>query len=112
FTRHQKSIATTSCTSIDDCAALRRFVLQESARPGNEVLPVRSVGVSAVVLPPGQLSIQQSDVPTRHFLGAIVIGSAETPGAEQPEHGTGRDGRHVAALLVEPLPVSFLGDTR
>src|SRR5918993_3300547 len=39
----------------------RRRALQELVCPGDEVLPVRSVGVAAVVLPPRQLAVQQAD---------------------------------------------------
>lgn len=50
---------------------------KHSFRPSDEVWDVRKIGVTAVVLTPGQLSFEQSTVDWRHLLGLVVIASAE-----------------------------------
>ena len=87
----------------------RVAALEEIVRPREEILPVRCVGVSAVVLAPRELPVEQADVHRRHLLGHIVVGHAEVLGAEQSEDGLRGDGGHVAALVVEPLRVALLG---
>src|SRR5215468_11721208 len=64
--------------------------------PRNEVFPVRSVGVPAIVLPPGKLSAEEADVDRRHLLHLVVVGRAEISRAEQTEYRTRGDRRHVA----------------
>ena len=46
----------------------------------------------------------------RHLGGAIVIFLADVARAEQTEDRAGRDGGHVAALLVEPVGVALFRD--
>ena len=57
----------------------RGGVLQEPVGPRNEVLPVRAVGVAAVVLAPGELAVEQPDVDRRHLLRLVVVRHAERP---------------------------------
>lgn len=59
-------------------------VVELAGGPGDEVLPVGSVGVAAVVLAPGESAV------------------------EQAENLAGGNGCHEAALLVEPAGVAFL----
>src|SRR5215203_4574652 len=79
-------------------------------RPREEVLPVRRVGVAAVVLPPRQLAVEQPDVHRGHALLHVVVGDAEGLRTEQAERRLRRDGGHVAPLLVEPLRIALLGN--
>src|ERR1700752_2434704 len=76
----------------------RRRALEEFVGPGDEVFPVRTIGVSAVVLPPRQLTVEQADVHRGHLFRLVVVGHTEAFRAEQAEHWLGRDGGHVAAL--------------
>src|SRR6185295_522848 len=85
----------------------RRLMSQEFVRPGNEVLPVRTIRMTTVVLPPRELSVEHADVDRRHLLLHVVVGSSEVLGAKQPKHGSGCDSSHIAALMVEPLRVAF-----
>src|SRR5437667_12633844 len=86
-----------------------RGVLQILVGPGNEIFPVGAVGVSAVVLPPGQLAVEHADVHGRHLLPLVIIRYAEIFRAEKPENRAGRDGGHVAALMIEPPRIAFFG---
>ena len=72
------------------------------------VLPVRRVRVTAVVLPPRELAVEQPDVHRRHLRRPPVVRHAEILRAEQAEHRLRRDGRHEAALMIEPLRVALL----
>ena len=87
----------------------RRRVRQEPVCPRNEILPVRSVRVPAVMLTPRQLAVEQSGVHRRHLLGHVVVGNAEPLRTEQAEHGLRRDCGHVAALLIQPFGVTPFG---
>ena len=78
--------------------------------PGKEVFPIGRVGVSAVVLAPGELSIEEALVYRRHFRGVIVVADTEIFRAEQPENRACRNGCHEAALLVQPFRVAFFRD--
>src|SRR5690606_11462500 len=49
-------------------------------------------------------------VHVRLLRGAIILGHAEIARAEQPERRLRRDGRHVTALLIEPVGVALLGN--
>ena len=64
--------------------------------------------MSAVMLPPGELAIQQAHVYGGHFLSVIVVRSAQAFRAQQPEHGLRGDGGHEAALMIEPLDCSSI----
>ena len=66
--------------------------MEEFVRPGNEVLPVRRVGMTTVMLAPGQLAFEQSAVHRRQLLAAIVIGAAQITRTQQAEHRLRRDG--------------------
>src|SRR5262245_62644186 len=80
-------------------------------RPRQEILPVGRVRMSAVVLAPRKVSVEQSDVHGRHLLLRVVVGDTERLGAEQAKGGLRGDGCHVAALVIEPLRVAAFGDS-
>ena len=86
----------------------RGDAVEELVGPGNEVLPIRAVGVPAVMLTPGQLAIEQAHVDRRHLLVVIVVRGPQVFRAQEPEYRPGGDGGHVAALLVQPLRVALL----
>src|SRR5262245_18708236 len=50
------------------CGLRRRTALEHPVRPGDEVFPIGAVGVSAVVLAPRELPIEQAHVHFRHLL--------------------------------------------
>src|SRR5271169_4765524 len=87
-----------------------RRVMHKLVGPGNEVFPIRAVGVSTVMLAPGKLAIKQTYIDGRHLFGSIVVRSPQILCAQEPEHGPGSDGSHVAALLVQPFRVALLGN--
>ena len=47
--------------------------VHQAIGPRDEVLPVRTIRVTAVVLPPGELPLEQSHVHRRHFLRAVIV---------------------------------------
>src|SRR5438477_13194290 len=85
-----------------------RVIAQETVRPRNKVFPIRSVGVTSIMLPPCELAFEKSSIDRRHFRGVIVVGDSEVLRAEQTEHGPSSDGCHVAALMIQPLCVTLL----
>src|SRR5574337_515636 len=89
----------------DSPASVWRF--EEFVGPGYEVFPVRAVSMSAVVLTPGELAVEQSGVDGRHLRGAIIVRYAEVLRTEQPEHRLGRHRRHEAAPVVQPFRVAL-----
>src|SRR5688572_25747883 len=84
-------------------------MFEELICPRNEVLPVRAVRVSPVMLAPGKLSVEQTHVDCRHLLRLVVVGLAEVFCTQKPEHRTGGNRSHIAALLIQPLRVASLG---
>ena len=86
-----------------------RRVLDEFVGPRDEVFHVRPVFMSAVVLAPGEFTVEQAGVHGRHFRGAIIFFFANIPRAQETEDRSGGDPRHVAALLVEPIGVAVFG---
>src|SRR2546430_726363 len=87
-----------------------RVIVQEPVRPRNKVLPIRSVSVASVMLTPGELAFEKSNIDRRHFGGMIVVRGSEVLRAEQTEHRPRGHGGHVAALLVQPLGITLLRD--
>src|SRR5206468_2073525 len=87
-----------------------RGELEELAGPLDEVFHVRAIFVSAVVLAPSEFAVEEAGVHGRHFRRAIIFFLADVARAEETEHGTGGDGRHIAALLVEPIRVTARRD--
>jgi len=65
--------------------------------------------VTAVVLTPRELAVEQADVHRRHLLLLVVVGDAEACRAKQTEDRLRGDGGHVAALLIQPLRIAPLG---
>ena len=63
--------------------------------------------MSAVVLPPRELAIEQADVDRAASSRCGSRRDAEILGAEQAEHRLRRDRRHETALMVEPLRVAL-----
>src|SRR5205085_12255388 len=84
------------------------LVMQEFVRPGDKVFPVGAVGVTAVVLAPRQLAIEQAHSYRRHFCSVVIFGNAQSFCAEKLEYGAGRYGSHETALRVEPFRVTSL----
>ena len=66
--------------------------------------------MAAVVLPPGELSVEEALVDRRHLCGAVVAVNVEALRAEEHEDAAGVDGGHEAALVVEPVGVAFFGN--
>src|ERR1700761_6524533 len=79
-------------------------------RPEEKVLRIGGIGVASVMLAPGELSIEQAGVEGRHLFGVVVVGNAEVFCSEELEYGSGGNGSHIAALVVEPFGVSLFGD--
>ena len=65
----------------------------------------------AIVLPPGESPAEQALINRRQLGGLVMLARAESRGAEQLENLAGRDGCHVAALLIEPERIAPLGDS-
>src|SRR6187549_1577900 len=87
---------------------LRRYslrdVLQEVAGPRDEILPVRPICVTAIMLSPREVTVHQADVDRWHLLLGVVLRGAEVfLGAEKAKHRTCGHTGHEAALLIEPL---------
>ncbi len=75
--------------------------------PREEIFPVGAVRVAAVMLPPGELAIEQAGIHGRHLRAAVVRAGSQVARAQQAPGRPGRDGGHEAALLVEPLRIAF-----
>src|SRR5215813_9664912 len=84
--------------------------MKELVGPRNEVFPVRRVGVSAVMLSPGKVSIEHGGIDRRHFCGVVALLDAPFPGPKQPEDRLRSNSGHETALMIEPTCVAFLGD--
>src|SRR5690606_36116071 len=85
--------------------------VQFACRPWNEVFPVRSVGVAAVMLAPGEAPIEQARIHGRFEFFHVVIGGCTKPLlSQQAENRTGGHRRHEAALLVEPQRIALFGN--
>ena len=78
--------------------------------PLDEIFHIGGVGMTAIVLTPSQMSAQQAVIDGRHLCGMVVLIDAEALDAEQREHGTGRNGRHEASALIEPLRIALFGN--
>src|SRR5579863_8779604 len=78
--------------------------------PLQEPLHVGSVSVSAIVLAPGEVSIEQAMVYLRHLRSTIVAFYIKAFGAEQCEDAARIHGGHPAALMVEPVCIALLGN--
>ena len=59
--------------------------------PLDEVLDVGFVGVAAVVLSPGELSVEHIHVHGGHLFGLIIVAAPQVASTEQSEHRLGRD---------------------
>jgi hypothetical protein len=81
----------------------------ELIRPRDEVFPIRAIGMSAIMLAPGELAIQQTHIDRWHLRGAIVVGNSKILRTQQPEYRPGCDRSHKAALLIQPFCIAFLG---
>jgi hypothetical protein len=66
--------------------SLWRSMPDEFVGPLEKVLHVRRVSVTAVVLAPCELAVQQSVVHGRHLRGAVIAFDIQPLGAEQREH--------------------------
>src|SRR5258706_15962388 len=86
-------------------------VLDQPARPGNEMLHVRPVFMAAIVLAPRQLTFKQPRVHRRHPGGSIVFPLANIARSEQAKHRPGGDGGHIAARLIQPIGIPTFGDS-
>src|SRR5665213_3769665 len=78
------------------------MIPQKSVGPGNEVLPVGSIGVAAIVLPPGELPVKQPDVDGRHFRVKVIVPSAQVSCSKQSKDRPRRHGGHEASFMIEP----------
>src|SRR5436189_3764276 len=87
-----------------------RPMSNELIGPRDEVLHVRTIFVSAVVLTPGEFAVEQAGVDRRHPGGAIIFLLADIPCSQKTEDRAGGDGGHVAPLLVEPVGIATFGD--
>src|ERR1039458_10884791 len=48
-------------------------IIKEFVRPGNEVLPVGSIGVATIMLAPRKLPVEKSRIDGRHLRSAIIF---------------------------------------
>src|SRR5688572_20672809 len=67
--------------------------------------------MSAIMLTPREMAIEHADVHRRHFFRTVIVCRTKIFCTEQAEHRPGRDGCHVAALMVEPSRIAALGHT-
>src|SRR4051812_25325557 len=84
----------------------RRFVADIPVHPPDEIFHVGRVGVAAVMLPPGQLSVQQADIHARHLGAVIVALFAQAARAKQFPDRLPRHRRHIAPLVIQPTAVA------
>ena len=66
--------------------------------------------MASVVLAPCELAFEKPYIDRRHFRGVIVVRDSEVLRTEQTKHRPRGHSCHVAALLVQPLRVTFLRD--
>src|SRR5215510_1271011 len=83
--------------------------MEEFICPGNEVFPVRSVGVPAVVLTPRELPVQQWHIDRGHLRRVVILFDAEILHTQQPKHRLCRYRSHETALMIEPPGITLLG---
>src|SRR5580698_6681142 len=83
--------------------ASRRWAADELIDPLDEPFHVRCVRVTAIMLAPGELPVEQSLIYRRHLRDAIVLVHPDSSCAQQRKHAAGVRGRHEAALMVEPF---------
>ena len=82
-------------------------MVNKLVRPGDVIFPVRTFRVSTVVLAPGKLTIQQTDVHRRHFRAVVILRDPQIFCALEPEYGLRGNSSHEAAFLVQPLCVAL-----
>jgi len=66
-----------------------------------------SVGMSAVVLAPRQLTLDEAYIDGGHLCRTVVFLDPQILRAQQPEHRLGGNRRHEAALVVQPPGVAL-----
>ena len=86
-------------------------MLDHLVRPGDEVLHVRPVFMSAIVLAPSQLAIRQPCIDRGHFGELVLVFVTDVLDPEQTKYGTRGNGSHVTALLIKPVGISLFGDS-
>src|SRR5689334_1992792 len=59
-----------------------RRAVQHPVGPWDEILPVRPVGMTAVVLPPGELSIEQTNIHRGHLFDFVIVRATQAFRAE------------------------------
>jgi hypothetical protein len=67
-------------------------------RPRDEILPVRRIGMAAIMLPPGKLAVEKPHVNRGHLFDEVVIGATEIFGAEQAVDRLRGNRRRVRAV--------------
>src|SRR5436190_3510653 len=67
--------------------------------------------MSAVVLSPSQLAVEQPNIHRRHSLLHVIVGDAKAARAKQTEYRLCRDCCHEASLVIEPLRITPLRNT-
>src|SRR5665213_2959363 len=87
---------------------LRRSVTDELVGPLDEILHVRRIGVSAVMLTPRQLSREQTLIHRWHLRRVIISFPVEALDAKQRKHPARIHRRHEAPLMIEPMGVALL----
>src|SRR5690349_13206668 len=85
----------------------RPGMMQELVGPRDKVLPVGRIRVSAVMLSPGELPVQESCIYRRHPGDAIVRRDTKIFHAKQAKYRLRGDCGHETSLLIEPLRVTF-----
>src|SRR5687768_13557972 len=65
--------------------------------------------MSAVMLAPRELAVEQAGVDRRHPGNAVILFLTEVLRLKQAKHRTCRNRRHVTSLLVEPMRITPLG---
>ena len=71
---------------------------------------VRAIGVTAIVLAPGECAVEQVDVDGRHLFGHVVVASAEVACSQQSEDRLSGDRGHEAALMIQPVSIAAFRD--
>src|SRR5580693_5175212 len=77
-----------------------RMIVEESVRPGNEVLPVRGIGVPLVMLTPCQSAVEKPRIHWRHLRVVIVAVHSQIFRTQKAVDTVCCHRRHEAALVV------------
>src|SRR5690606_28507202 len=70
------------------------------------MLHIRCVCMTTIVLTPGELAVQESNVDRWHFFRFVIVGYTEVARAEQFIHGACGNRGHVTAMVIQPVCIA------